>query len=240
MLVVLFLLSTLPKAAATDELAAYEQMIVGVLREHGFLMLATSIQLADSPLISETRLPTSFTLFAPSDMAMVSVHLKPELLLPLLRYHISPNRLEMGDLLTMPLGMRIGTLLPGSSLLVTSNNTSTRPFTIDNVPIVLPDIFVGDMLVIHGINHVFDAQSFGFGFGMPILLPPPMPIARPVSSPPPFFPFLPPIPGLPPLPGILPYPNFPSPPAKRKNSESASASRQSPIFHFPQQNPPLP
>ncbi|CAH2077494.1 unnamed protein product [Thlaspi arvense] len=79
-------------------------------------------------------------------------------------YHIVPEKLVFSDLLSKAMLSRLPTLVPRTSIVVT--NTSYSRFTLDDVLLVKPDIFVSSSIAIHGIDSPLDfTRNGGFGGG---------------------------------------------------------------------------
>ncbi|KAI3877775.1 hypothetical protein MKX03_019215 [Papaver bracteatum] len=74
-------------------------------------------------------------------------------------YHIIPQQLSFSVLRTFPIGSRIPTLLPEKSILVTNNSKSN--YTIDEIQITYPDLYVNGAVVVHGINSTLNYTVYG-------------------------------------------------------------------------------
>ncbi|XP_042490100.1 fasciclin-like arabinogalactan protein 21 [Macadamia integrifolia] len=121
------------------------------LRRSGFKVMATLLEI--SPLIS---FPSSeLTIFAVQDPPISNISLPPLLTRDLLRYHISPSKLFMEDLLKKPQGSCVSTLLPGKQLAITKVNAAEGKIEINRVLITHPDVFVEGPLSIHGVLGPF-------------------------------------------------------------------------------------
>ena len=176
-------LFTIISQATPQDLVSSKAMIVRVLRNYGYSVLATSIELTNLELISLANQDQGLTLFAPTDVALASVDLSTPLFLPILQYHLCPGHFLYNNLLSIPSGTRVNTLLLGYSLFITSANDSSHHLTIDNVPIGRPNVFVDDFIVIHGINHIFDPRAFGIGMGPTFPFSPLIPQSKPYTPP---------------------------------------------------------
>ncbi|KAI3905785.1 hypothetical protein MKW92_024541 [Papaver armeniacum] len=74
-------------------------------------------------------------------------------------YHIVPQQLSFSVLRTFPIGSRIPTLLPEKSIIVTNNSKSN--YTIDEIQITYPDLYVNGAVVVHGINSTLNYTVYG-------------------------------------------------------------------------------
>ncbi|KAI3899480.1 hypothetical protein MKW92_036757 [Papaver armeniacum] len=74
-------------------------------------------------------------------------------------YHIIPQQLSFSVLGTFPIGSRIPTLLPEKSILVTNNSKSN--YTIDEIQITYPDLYMNGAVVVHGINSTLNYTVYG-------------------------------------------------------------------------------
>ncbi|KAJ7296285.1 hypothetical protein O6H91_12G103600 [Diphasiastrum complanatum] len=106
---------------------------------------------------------SAFTLFTPGDASLALLS-RSEPAIDLLRYHISPQWLSYNDLKSLPLGAQISTLLPNYTILVTSTaegDELSNGLTLDNVEILLPDLYFDEMIVIHGISDIMNPFIYG-------------------------------------------------------------------------------
>ncbi|XXG79129.1 hypothetical protein AAC387_Pa09g0267 [Persea americana] len=120
---------------------------------------------------SRTVLPTSFTLFLPTDEDMDFVNKQLALDPSILSYHIVPEALSSCDLKRNFLqGSLLPTLLAGNSIKVTSNTIWN--FTINGSPISHPDMFNSPFLAVHGIPTILNYTRHG-GSNSPLPQQPP-------------------------------------------------------------------
>ncbi|KAK9675317.1 hypothetical protein RND81_11G000200 [Saponaria officinalis] len=108
------------------------------------------------PLISTTlNLPSlpSATLFAPADTAF-SVSSPGQPSLPLLKFHFCPRLLTPGDLLSLPYGSQLHTLLPNSSLSLTSTIFDNF-VALNGVKITPHPLFYDPVFAVYDIDSFF-------------------------------------------------------------------------------------
>ncbi|MCL7021678.1 hypothetical protein MKW94_008810 [Papaver nudicaule] len=74
-------------------------------------------------------------------------------------YHIIPQQLQFSVLQTFHINSRIPTLLPGNTILVTNNSQSN--YTINEILITYPDLYVNGAVVVHGIKSTLNYTVFG-------------------------------------------------------------------------------
>ncbi|XP_074296406.1 putative fasciclin-like arabinogalactan protein 20 [Silene latifolia] len=108
------------------------------------------------PLISTTlNLPSlpSATLFAPAD-SVFSVSSPGQPSLPLLKFHFCPRLLTPGDLLSLPYGSQIPTLLSNSSLSITSTIFDNF-VALNGIKITLQPLFYDPVFAVYDIDSFF-------------------------------------------------------------------------------------
>ncbi|KAJ7950653.1 FAS1 domain containing protein [Quillaja saponaria] len=134
--------------------------------------------------VNQVTIPLSATLFIPEDNGLPTTN--DPFMLP---YHIVPQRLIFSELLLFNTTALLPTLLPGKSILVTSNSPSN--FTLDDIPVTHPDLYTTATMAVHGIGAILDYSVYGDGF---TLLPSPSTPQPDVLMPPPAIlspPFIP-------------------------------------------------
>ncbi|KAF5442325.1 hypothetical protein F2P56_034995 [Juglans regia] len=72
------------------------------------------------------------------------------------RRHVVPCRLLWGDLVNMEDGMVLRTYLDGFTINVTGSHDL---LVLNNVPVIYPDMYVCDWLVVHGIRDILEAPK---------------------------------------------------------------------------------
>ncbi|XP_015880550.4 uncharacterized protein LOC107416555 [Ziziphus jujuba] len=132
-----------------------------------------------NPLI----LPLSATLFIPQDDAVNRLLTADPFMFP---YHVIPQRLSFSDLQLFKPNARLPTLLPGKSIVITSNNRSN--FSVDGSPITQPDLYITATIAVHGVGAILDYTVYGDGLD---LLPKPTSEGQPQLIRPPPGPLLP-------------------------------------------------
>jgi uncharacterized surface protein with fasciclin (FAS1) repeats len=112
------------------------------LRNQGYSILALAMRIKSPELLRLQNL----TIFTLSDD---SVFLKGgQDFTNTVRYHVVPNRrLLLADLVRLPAGTRLHTLLHGQSLVV----TDIKPFSINHVGVKIPDAFTNRWIAVHEI-----------------------------------------------------------------------------------------
>ncbi|KAK3004959.1 hypothetical protein RJ639_019302 [Escallonia herrerae] len=153
------------KNGATEE--EIETMISS-LRSNGFDLFATAI--ASSNLRFHILAGGSYTLFAPPDFALRSLHESSHasVYLHTLHYHVAPRRLACPDLRNSSalFGPYLDTLLPRRSLLVV-NGTVLDDVMVAGVRVSVPDLYLGPNIVVHGLDGIFVVDG-KLGFAPPV------------------------------------------------------------------------
>ncbi|CAJ1932502.1 unnamed protein product [Sphenostylis stenocarpa] len=128
--------------------------VARLLRSHHFSLMASLLDL-QFPAACNRR---ALTLFAPLDEAVAS-HARNNLtqLSTLLRHHLVPCKMFWPDLASLRDGTLIGTYEKGFALNVTKCKTHT--LLLNGVRVVFPDMFRGDCLVVHGVQHVLSVRN---------------------------------------------------------------------------------
>lgn len=103
-------------------------------------------------------LPLSTTLFIPQDTDQNRPVVSDPFVFP---YHVIPQRLTFSELLLLKIKSRIPTLLPGRSIIITNN--SRFNFTVDEIPITQPDVYLTGSVAVHRISGLLDYNAFGNG-----------------------------------------------------------------------------
>ncbi|XP_038699672.1 uncharacterized protein LOC119996967 [Tripterygium wilfordii] len=149
--------------------------IVSALEEKGYKAMSSTLNNSLTSLLSNQN-ATSFTIFCPTDVAFASLR---EVQSPMtsLGYHVSPYYLPREDLElrteTLRMYSGINTLLPGNSLVVTSqvphlHSESDFEAELNLVKIVDWNIYSDGQVIVHGILDFFDpaAQAIIFPLGV--------------------------------------------------------------------------
>ncbi|KAI3956917.1 hypothetical protein MKX01_000951 [Papaver californicum] len=74
-------------------------------------------------------------------------------------YHIIPQQLSFSVLQTFAIGSRIPTLLHEETILVTNNSKSIN-YTINEIQITYPDLYMNGAVVVHGIKKILNYTFF--------------------------------------------------------------------------------
>ncbi|KAI3834426.1 hypothetical protein MKX03_032537 [Papaver bracteatum] len=113
-----------------------------------FPITATFLIPGDNPLINTTTTSSSSS-SSSSSQSLTST----------IGYHIIPQQLPFSVLQTFAIGSRIPTLLPEKTILVTNNSQSN--YTIDEIQITYPDLYINGAVVVHGIKSTLNYTAFG-------------------------------------------------------------------------------
>ncbi|CAN6465648.1 unnamed protein product [Victoria cruziana] len=137
------------------------------LRERGYSVVALALRVKYAELVGLHNM----TIFALDDSAIFS---GSHAYVSNFRFHVVPNRLlSHDDLVTLPLGSVLPTLLKGESLLLTSAGASVR---INYVPLRSQDVLRNLNVVVHGIflpfPHLRQEISVESTFGNSAILSP--------------------------------------------------------------------
>lgn len=105
--------------------------------------------------------PDQLTLFAPMDEAMASHMGNITEYSDIVRRHLVPCKIMWNHLVTLEEGTLIWTYQRGFTLNVTKTHASSDLFLLNNgVPVIFPDLYNSDWLVIHGIGDILlDTKS---------------------------------------------------------------------------------
>ncbi|MED6123967.1 hypothetical protein PIB30_054552 [Stylosanthes scabra] len=117
------------------------------LKSNGFSVMARFL---DAQLSKEFRKGANFTIFAPLDSSfcngvarnMISDYSR------MLRKYVVPRRITWLELISLPDKTLLPTISNGFSIIVTSS--WMVPF-VNGVQVAVPDIFLSDLVVVHGI-----------------------------------------------------------------------------------------
>ncbi|XVF14999.1 hypothetical protein REPUB_Repub09cG0111100 [Reevesia pubescens] len=168
-LVLLPLLLLLLTTTTTADVTSQElDAALFALRSNGYTLFPNAITTSDLHLrLLSSQNSSFFTLFAPPDSFLFSLdflssasHYTFSLL-----HHVSPHFFAMADLLTLPLPSYIETLLPDRQLfventLISHNGTILLSATVDGVRVLVPDLFLGSNIAVHGLDGILVA-SYG-------------------------------------------------------------------------------
>lgn len=112
------------------------------LRDRGYSILALAMRIKSPELLRLQNL-TIFTLSDDSVFSSEGQEFSNNV-----RYHVVPNmRLPLADLVQLPAGTRLKTLLHGQSLVV----SDSKPFSVNYVGIKIADVFSNRWIVVHEI-----------------------------------------------------------------------------------------
>ncbi|ESQ40621.1 hypothetical protein EUTSA_v10015696mg [Eutrema salsugineum] len=123
------------------------------LSRSNFKAIATLLHI--SPEIFLSSSPNT-TIFAMDDSSLFNTSSLPPLFLKqLLQYHTLPLKLPMNELLKIPQGTCLPTLLRHKNVEISTVDKESRTAEVNHALISHPDMFLGDSLVIHGVLGPF-------------------------------------------------------------------------------------
>ncbi|XP_058750223.1 putative fasciclin-like arabinogalactan protein 20 [Vicia villosa] len=122
------------------------------LRSRGSSIMASFL---DMQFLDLKNRPDQITLFAPMDEAMASHIGNVTEYSDILRRHLVPCKIMWNQLITLEEGTLIWTYQRGFTLNVTKTLASSDLFLLNNgVPVIFPDLYNSDWLVVHGIGDI--------------------------------------------------------------------------------------
>ncbi|KAK2429312.1 hypothetical protein P8452_42960 [Trifolium repens] len=122
------------------------------LRSSGCSVMASFL---DMQFLSLKERPDQVTVFAPIDAAMVSHVGNVTGYSDILRRHLVPCKIMWNDLITLEEGTLISTYQGGFTLNVTKSSANSDLILLNNgVPVVFPDLYNSDWLIVHGIGDI--------------------------------------------------------------------------------------
>lgn len=137
------------------------------LRSSGYTLFPNAITTSDLHfrLLSQEN-SSFFTLFAPPDNLLFSLDLlsSARFYTFSLLHHVSPRFLSMSDILSLPRPAYVETLLPNRQLfventVVSRNGTVLLSVTLDGVRVLVPDLFLGSNMAVHGLDRILVARN---------------------------------------------------------------------------------
>ncbi|KAF8106134.1 hypothetical protein N665_0147s0086 [Sinapis alba] len=139
-----------PHSSAEVPLEEFERAIT-VLRVRGRALFANAIITSD--LLFDLLSVESLTLFVPTDSMLFDLDMTHSsyFYVSTLRLHTVPLRLPFSDLRSLPNATSLPTLLPSHHLRLTRPSSSNESLYLDGVPILLPGLFYGEHLAVHGL-----------------------------------------------------------------------------------------
>ncbi|WCJ21368.1 Fasciclin-like arabinogalactan family protein [Euphorbia peplus] len=158
----LLLLSTAVTTTSATVTASELDAALSALRSRGYTLFPNAIATSDISLLL-LSLNSTFTLFSPPDLLVFSLDLSStatDYVHYLLR-HVSPHRLSMADLRRGD--PYIDTLVSDNRLFIdTSVVARNHTVLVDGVRVLIPDIFLGDSIAVHGLEGIL-VSEFGSG-----------------------------------------------------------------------------
>ncbi|KAL6136826.1 hypothetical protein ACLB2K_062121 [Fragaria x ananassa] len=123
------------------------------LHATGFTITAALLQISPELFLTS---PNS-TIFAIADSHISNASLPPHLLRDLLKYHTSPVRVSIEDLINQPQGSCLPTLYRNKTVAITKIDRRNRTVQINRVRISHPNLFQEGSVSIHGVPSPFAA-----------------------------------------------------------------------------------
>ncbi|KAL1203570.1 Fasciclin-like arabinogalactan protein 19 [Cardamine amara subsp. amara] len=134
---------------------------ISILRVRGRALFANAIITSD--LLFDLLSVDSLTLFAATDSMLFSIDMTHSLpfYISTLRLHSVPLRLPLSELRSLPNASSLPTLLPSHRLLLTkpSSSKSNDSFFLDGVQLLLPSLFDGQHIAVHGLADLLPLTS---------------------------------------------------------------------------------
>ncbi|CAH8389012.1 unnamed protein product [Eruca vesicaria subsp. sativa] len=171
----------IPHSSAEIPLEEFERAIT-VLRVRGRALFANAIITSD--LLFDLLSVESLTLFVPTDSMLFDLDMTHSsyFYVSTLRLHSVPLRLPFSDLRSLPNATALPTLLPSHHIRLSSSNESIY---LDGVPILLPGLFYGEHLAVHGLDGLLSLATTTSSSPpeLSVDLPPPPVVDSPAESP---------------------------------------------------------
>ncbi|KAJ0247976.1 Fasciclin-like arabinogalactan protein 19 [Hirschfeldia incana] len=150
-----------PPSSAGVPLEEFERAIT-VLRVRGRALFANAIITSD--LLFDLLSVESLTLFVPTDSMLFDLDMTHPsyFYVSTLRLHSVPLRLPFSDLRSLPNATSLPTLLPSHHIRLTrpsSSSSSNDSILIDGVPVLLPGLFYGEHLAVHGLAGIISLAT---------------------------------------------------------------------------------
>ncbi|ESQ35290.1 hypothetical protein EUTSA_v10009974mg [Eutrema salsugineum] len=132
---------------------------ITVLRIRGRALFANAIITSD--LLFDLLSVESLTLFAPTDSMLFDLDMTHSFsfYVSTLRLHSVPLRLPFSDLRSLPNASSLPTILPSHHLLLTKPSSSNDSIFIDGVHLLLPGLFYGQHLAVHGLADLLSLKA---------------------------------------------------------------------------------
>ncbi|KFK43776.1 hypothetical protein AALP_AA1G171100 [Arabis alpina] len=145
---------------------------ITVLRLRGRALFANAIITSD--LLFDLLSVESLTLFGPTDSMLFDLDMTHSLsyYVSTLRLHSVPVRLPLSDLRSLPNDSSLPTLLPSHRLLLTKPASSNETIYLDGVQLLLPGLFYGRNLAVHGLAALLPLTFRPPPPHLPVALPP--------------------------------------------------------------------
>lgn len=154
LLLLLISVANTVKAVPAQEL---EWMLVA-MRARGYNLFANAI--ATSDIHYEVVSGSAFTFFAPINSSLFALDMTTTATdyVTALRCHVVRGRLSMSQLRRLPSGYSVTTLLPGRDVVI-DRFPANHAITVDGVRIVVPGLFYGQFIAVHGLGGILSLRS---------------------------------------------------------------------------------
>lgn len=139
--------------------------MLDTLRVRGYDLFCNAIVTSDLQLDlflgqNDTANRRSFTFFAPIDSSLFALDMTQTAssYTDTLRFHVVPRRLSISDLLRLPVGSSLPTLLPHRFLKVTQS-PDLSSVAVGGVEVAFPGLFYGRDIAVHGLAGIISLRS---------------------------------------------------------------------------------
>jgi len=130
------------------------QILGWFLRSNGYSVMASFLQMQ---LLGFQEKSTKLTVFAPADEVIKNrLGSFSECSPSIFHRYVLPCRLLWGDLVNMEDGTVLRTYLEGFTINVTG---SPGILELNDVPVIYPDMYFSDWLVVHGVRGILEAPG---------------------------------------------------------------------------------
>ncbi|KAF5204274.1 Fasciclin-like arabinogalactan protein [Thalictrum thalictroides] len=136
------------------------EAMLSVLGSKGYNLFGNAITTSD--IRYEVLAGNSYTFFAPTDGALFALDMTApaSLYVSSLRYHVVLRRLSVSDLRSLGSGTTLQTLLPKREVTIGKEGSpESDVITVDGVGVVLPGMYFGHNIAVHGLNGILDFRS---------------------------------------------------------------------------------
>ncbi|PIA47782.1 hypothetical protein AQUCO_01400406v1 [Aquilegia coerulea] len=136
------------------------EAVLSVLGSKGYNLFGNAITTSD--IRYEVLAGNSYTFFAPTDRALFALDMTApaSLYVSSLRYHVVLRRLSVSDLRSLRSGTTLQTLLPKQEVTINKESLpESDVITVDGVGVVVPGMYFGHNIAVHGLDGILDFRS---------------------------------------------------------------------------------